>query len=125
MLAFFPQPKSKQFTFVDTKIEPHIENCFQALALDERRRTFQPTVWEKPQDQEWPLRMKQCWFPGVHSDIGGSYSEDDLANLTLTWMISQLSPFLAFDTSYVVQQNRTTMERHMRDGKPMREWGLG
>lgn len=125
MIALLPQPKSSEFAFVDTKIEPHIENAFQALALDERRRTFQPTVWEKPEHQAWPLRMKQCWFPGVHSDVGGSYKDGDLANLTLTWMISQLDPFLAFDHSYIVQQNRLTMERHIRYGYPMREWGLG
>jgi Uncharacterized alpha/beta hydrolase domain (DUF2235) len=125
MVAILPQPKSSEFSFVNTKIEPHIENAFQALALDERRRTFQPTIWEKPEGQEWPVRMKQCWFPGVHSDIGGSYEDGDLANLTLTWMISQLDPFLAFDISYIVQQNRHTMERHQKYGYPIREWGLG
>ncbi|ERF68818.1 hypothetical protein EPUS_06262 [Endocarpon pusillum Z07020] len=125
MVAFLPQPKSSEFAFVDTKIEPHIEHAFQALALDERRRTFQPTIWEKPEGQEWPLTMKQCWFPGVHSDVGGSYADADLANLTLTWMISQLEPFLAFDHSYIVQQNRLTMERHIANGHPMRKWGLG
>lgn len=125
MIALLPQPKSSNFAFVDTKIEPHIENAFQALALDERRRTFQPTVWEKPEGQEWPLRMKQCWFPGVHSDIGGSYNDGDLADLTLAWMISQLDPFLAFDHSYIVQQNRLSMERHLDSGRHMRPWGLG
>jgi Uncharacterized alpha/beta hydrolase domain (DUF2235) len=61
----------------------------------------------------------------VHSDVGGSYADDDLANLTLTWMMSQLDPFLEFDRSYVVQQNRLTMERHVDSGSPVREWGLG
>ena len=125
MVAFLPQPKSSEYAFVDLKIEPHIEHAFQALALDERRRTFQPTIWEKPEGQEWPLTMKQCWFPGVHSDVGGSYADADLANLTLTWMISQLEPFLEFDHSYIVQQNRLTLERHIENGYPMRKWGLG
>jgi Uncharacterized alpha/beta hydrolase domain (DUF2235) len=120
MIGLLPQPKSKAFAFVDTKIEPHIENAFQALALDERRRTFQPTIWEK-----WPLRMNQCWFPGVHSDVGGGYADGDLGNLTLTWMMSQLDPLLEFDHSYIVQQNRLTMERHVDYGYPMRQWGLG
>jgi Uncharacterized alpha/beta hydrolase domain (DUF2235) len=125
MIALLPQLKSREFSFVDTKIEPHIENAFQALALDEQRRTFQPTLWEKPEGQEWPIRMKQCWFPGVHSDIGGSYKDADLANLTLTWMISQLDHLLGFDRSYVVRQNRLNMEHHINKGYPVREWGLG
>lgn len=125
MIALLPQPKSTKFALVDTKIEDHIENAFQALALDEKRRTFQPTVWEKPDGQKLPILMKQCWFPGVHSDVGGSYADADLANLTLTWMMSQLDPFLAFDHSYIMQQNRLTMERHERKGYKMREWGLG
>lgn len=48
MVAFLPQPKSTKFVLIDTQIEDHIENAFQALALDEKRRTLQPTVWEKP-----------------------------------------------------------------------------
>ena len=37
----------RQYQFFDTSLEDIVENAFQALALDERRSAFTPTVWEK------------------------------------------------------------------------------
>ena len=125
VIAFLPQPPMKDFSFVDTKVKRNIEYAFQALALDEHRRSFSPTVWEQPADQTWPKVLKQCWFPGVHSDIGGSYPDTDLANLTLAWMISQLDPILDFDHSYIVKQSRLAMEAAQKSGRTPRPWGLG
>ena len=125
VIAFLPQPPMKDFSFVNTKVEPNIEYAFQALALDEHRRSFSPTVWEQPADQMWPKVLKQCWFPGVHSDVGGSYPDTDLANLTLAWMISQLDPLLDFDHSYIVKQSRLAMERAQTSGRTARPWGMG
>lgn len=126
MIGLFPQPASHDYSFVDTKIEPIIEYAFQALALDEHRRQYSPTIWERPDGQAWPVVLKQCWFPGAHSDIGGSYEDADLSNITLAWMISQLDNLLAFDKSYVRHQYRLSEEAHRIQGerKP-REWGLG
>ena len=125
MIGLFPQPPSKDFSFVDTKVEPNIEHAFQALALDERRRSYAPTIWEKPASQPWPKVLKQSWFPGVHSDIGGSYSDADLANITLAWMVSQLSPLLDFNHDYVLKQVRLSNEKHIANKTPIRDWGLG
>lgn len=65
--------QSKEMSFYDTKLGPGIENAFQALALDERRTAFSPALWEKPQSCRTKLR--QVWFPGVHSNIGGGYDD--------------------------------------------------
>ena len=112
MIGLLPQPPSTDFAFVDTKVEKNIEYAFQALALDEHRRAYHPTVWEKPSGQELPRILKQTWFPGVHSDIGGSYPDTDLANLTLCWMVSQLSPLITFQHNYIWAQVRLGIERH-------------
>jgi hypothetical protein len=34
--------------------------------------------------------LRQMWFPGVHSNIGGGYPEHGLSDTTLLWMLSQL-----------------------------------
>lgn len=70
MVALFPQPKTKEFAFVDTRCLDNVEYCFHALGLDERRRSYAPTIWTKPRDQQLPRVLKQTWFPGVHSDVG-------------------------------------------------------
>ncbi len=37
----------KEYMFFDTSLSNCIENAFQALALDEERAAFSPSVWEK------------------------------------------------------------------------------
>ncbi|KIX03699.1 uncharacterized protein Z518_07252 [Rhinocladiella mackenziei CBS 650.93] len=100
---FLPQPVSKRLAFVNTKVLPHVEYAFQALALDERRRQFKPTLWEKPDGQIFPKVLKQCWFPGSHSDVGGGLKDDEAARVPLAWMLSQLDGLLNFDPLAVGQ----------------------
>jgi uncharacterized protein (DUF2235 family) len=59
----------REYSWFDTRIDKHIENAFQALALDEHRFPFSPTLWEKPAD--CTTNLKQVWFPGAHSNVGG------------------------------------------------------
>jgi hypothetical protein len=59
-----------------------------ALSIDETRKTFNPVVWDTiKNDQE--QKMKQVWFSGVHTDVGGGYQEEELSNITLKWMIKE------------------------------------
>jgi hypothetical protein len=99
---FLPQLPSKKLAFIDTKVCGNIDNAIQALALNERRRAFQPTMWqipERPNDPRQPRQtLKQCWFLGCHSDVGGGVASTSLSNIALVWMISQLKDFLTFDT---------------------------
>ena len=59
-----------------------------ALSIDEERKTFLPTLWDTINHDEQSDKMKQVWFSGVHTDVGGGYKEEDLSNITLKWMIS-------------------------------------
>src|SRR5579862_783569 len=59
------------YGFLDTSLHPDVLNAYQALAIDERRREFPPTLWTSA-----PLAgqtIEQVWFIGVHCDVGGSY----------------------------------------------------
>lgn len=77
-----------RYTFHDTTLHNSVKTARHAVAMDERRATFQPTLWtEVPTDQD----MKQLWFPGVHSDVGGGYHENGLADGALQWMIEEAS----------------------------------
>ena len=64
-----------------------IEIGRQALAIDERRSFFRPNLWGEKTTQD----LKQVWFAGVHSDIGGGYPyrEAGLANIPLKWMLQE------------------------------------
>lgn len=75
--------------FYDTKLGNNVRIARHAMAIDERREDFEPTLWD-PRDG---LDLKQIWFAGSHSDIGGGYPADDQGLLAsdsaLEWMMEQ------------------------------------
>jgi uncharacterized protein (DUF2235 family) len=74
-----------KYQFHDTELSGSIQHAFHALAMDERRAPFAPTLWlEKPKEDQV---VRQVWFAGVHSDIGGGYPESGLSDITLRWML--------------------------------------
>ena len=75
--------------FYDTEIGSNVHIARHAMAIDEIRSDFAPTVWiPKPTTD-----MKQVWFVGAHSDVGGSYTPDKngalLSDIPLGWMMRQ------------------------------------
>ncbi len=74
-----------QAKFGDNILHKNIPYGYHALAIDERRKKFKPILWA---DQGENQTIVQTWFAGVHSDIGGSYDEAGLSNITLHWMIN-------------------------------------
>ena len=95
----------KPFSFVNCKVSKQVEHAFHALAIDERRGPFSPTLWEQPDAPNVLKVLKQCWFPGVHSNVGGWYPDAGQANISLAWMVSQLEDtdggILTFDPDYL------------------------
>jgi hypothetical protein len=109
--------------FYDTKLGSHIENAFQALGLDERRGSFSPAVWEKPDGNR--TRLRQVWFPGVHSNIGGGYDDQELSNITLAWMMAQLKPFVDISQDYIVRQYEDNVKYYRSEREKPRPWSFG
>lgn len=92
-------------------LDPHrdIRFAFQALALDDERRTFHPKVWSCPnadfagaaedrpereptdseenEEEESKQIVQQVWFAGAHSNVGGGYPKDSLSLVPLLWMM--------------------------------------
>lgn len=83
---------SSRWYFHDVHLGPKVEVALHALAIDEKRPAFPPTLWEKPLNQPLPRGqiVEQVWFAGVHSNIGGSYADSRLSDITLDWMVKRL-----------------------------------
>ncbi|KAF2154064.1 hypothetical protein K461DRAFT_327229 [Myriangium duriaei CBS 260.36] len=113
-----------QLEFYDTKLSPVIENAFQALALDERRASFSPAVWEL-EPRNTTTRLRQVWFPGVHANIGGGYPDQALANITLAWMASQVAPMLDLDLDHILDEQDATDAYYEKDNQRPRPWSFG
>lgn len=77
---------SKWYAFHDTKLSPRVQCARHAVALDEMRASFTPTLWtEIPPEQD----VKQVWFPGTHGDIGGGCAQTGLSDGPLKWMMDE------------------------------------
>ena len=85
-------------------LNPHsdIHRAYQALALDDERRTFHPKVWNRRNNDLAPMSVspdceasnevtgqvvEQVWFAGSHSNVGGGYPKDALSLVPLLWMM--------------------------------------
>lgn len=75
--------------FYDTRIGRNVSIARHAMAIDEHRSDFTPTVWIPQTNTD----IKQVWFSGAHSNIGGSYKPDKdgslLSDIPLDWMLTE------------------------------------
>jgi uncharacterized protein (DUF2235 family) len=85
------------YGFLDTSLHPDVQAAYHALAIDEKRNEFAPTVWTTPAS---PAQIvEQIWFSGVHCDVGGGYAEHGLSDITLGWMMGKAAARgLVFDS---------------------------
>jgi len=95
------------YGFLDTSLNPRIKNGFHAMAMDERRAQFMPTLWTGAPAAD--QHVEQVWFTGAHSDVGGGEPDDvdgakELSDIPLSWMFDRARALgLQFDEA-VAQQ---------------------
>ncbi|CAG9990313.1 unnamed protein product [Clonostachys byssicola] len=78
-----------RLSFVRGTVPRCVENAFMAIAIDERRWSFQPMLWTR-QANAATTRVEQCLFAGHHGDIGGGNIDTGLSTIALLWMMSQI-----------------------------------
>ena len=94
--GFLPKLKSH----ASTSKNPGVESIRHAVALHDRRRMFNATLWPEGQhyrpnpfvkDQNTAQDLKEVWFTGAHGDVGGGLPEEKsaLAKIPLIWMIDE------------------------------------
>jgi uncharacterized protein (DUF2235 family) len=101
--SWFPYARAR-YQFHDTELSKIVRYAYQALALDEHRADFAPTVWtrnpytvppgETPTSKKAAqIDIEQRWFIGAHGDVGGGNACDGagrtpdlLPDLPLAWL---------------------------------------
>ncbi|GIK05526.1 hypothetical protein Aspvir_009639 [Aspergillus viridinutans] len=122
-MPFFHYQSSRsddEARFADCYVDPNIDYAFHALALDEWRTSFGPTLWFLGEDNN-NTQLRQVWFPGNHGNVGGGWPDQQIATISLAWMADQL-------TSLGVEFSRPEMNRLFKwvnPGVEVREWGMG
>jgi uncharacterized protein (DUF2235 family) len=79
-----------KYKFHDLRLSSMVKSARHAVAIDERRRTFPPTLWENLTDLnigEGDLPYRQEWFPGTHGGVGGGGPIRGLSNAALLWIL--------------------------------------
>lgn len=85
--AHFATARMKMY---DTELDERVQYARHAISIDEERASFERVPWGIPGQYKSgkPIWFEQVWFAGNHSDIGGSYAEDEsrLSDIALEWM---------------------------------------
>ena len=93
-----PGISRSQFDYLQTGLRLPIMNGYHALAIDEHRNDFAPTLWgvRHPKDPKAPMapprqlsNVEQRWFVGAHANVGGGYEADLLPQAPLRWMMKK------------------------------------
>jgi len=76
-----------RMNFYDLTLNPNVKFARHAISIDEARGSFQRVGWGGAENRT--TNFQQIWFAGCHSDIGGSYVENEsrLSDISLRWML--------------------------------------
>jgi uncharacterized protein (DUF2235 family) len=124
--------------FLNTGIRRSNKFAFHALAVDEHRKAFAPTLWtvdfdkkaQPPYHQRTLDQVEQRWFVGAHANVGGGCRSDPLAQLPLKWLQEMaMKRGLAFrrevevDTLHAPAPISDSYSEFMRGAYKIATWG--
>jgi uncharacterized protein (DUF2235 family) len=76
--------------FHDRILSSDVRHACHAVAIDEHRRLFEPTLFLQGRTGAGNgQRIEQSWFAGAHSNVGGGYEDSGLSDLALQWMAAK------------------------------------
>jgi uncharacterized protein (DUF2235 family) len=115
-------------SFPHTAHNPEVTHVRHAASIDERRSTFRQNLMSPVANQD----VKNVWFAGVHSDVGGGYPPEEagLAKIAFGWMMREAkAQGLEVDESALDRELRGLGEPPNPHGKLHRSlhggWWLG
>ncbi|HEX7817035.1 DUF2235 domain-containing protein [Dyella sp.] len=86
------------YGFLETDLRINNDRAYHAMAIDEHRKAFAPTLWTRTIDKNAPAdspkprpldQVEQRWFVGAHADVGGGYDDGMLSQLPLNWLMQK------------------------------------
>ncbi len=83
-LKFIGRLYNWRFSFHDVTLSRSVKHAYHAIAIDEKRGPFKPSIWSNPPTPD--QKVEQVWFAGVHSNVGGGATDPGLSDIALSWM---------------------------------------
>jgi uncharacterized protein (DUF2235 family) len=87
-LGFLGKIFNRKHRFHDVSLSRIVDNAYHALAIDEKRKPFRPTLWER-HPAATKQNLEQHWFAGVHTNIGGGNADARQSDRCLRWMMAK------------------------------------
>jgi|GEM_PF-1647266 len=87
-----------RFRFRNYRLSPLIHRACHALAIDDARQAFRPRLIDVRGEgvagsgaaaTATPPRVRQIWYSGSHSNVGGGYPKQGLAHVSLGWIAAE------------------------------------
>ena len=98
--GFLGRLTRRRYQFHDVRLSRVVDNAYHAVAIDERRRPYAPTLWEVQDPAQ--QNVEQVWFAGMHNNVGGGYRDHRLSDLAFLWMQEKAAACgLNFDNAYI------------------------
>jgi hypothetical protein len=121
--------------FADKTLDDRVRVARHAMSIDENRKDFARVKWANsegiheraPGEMIW---FEQVWFAGNHSDVGGSYPENEarLSDISLGWMVNEarrcVHPILVDETYLKLYPDCAGMQHDERKSSRV-PWKLG
>jgi uncharacterized protein (DUF2235 family) len=80
------------YDFHDVTLTSLVDNAYHALAVDEKRKDYEPTLWARSKTPRKEQQFEQRWFAGAHSDVGGGAGKegrDAQSDYCLEWILDR------------------------------------
>lgn len=109
--AFFDKIPYFKNSFHDFQLSPRVHHAYHAMSIDEERDAFELLPWQTMKngksilgnvmtdprdgdasdqlDTDRKQTVKQVWFCGVHTDVGGGYKQSGVSDIPLCWMLDR------------------------------------
>ena len=76
-----------RYLFHNTELSRTVKAARHAVAIDERRRTFEPALWVNLHKFAGTGVHLEQWFPGEHGSVGGGGEVTGLSDGALVWVL--------------------------------------
>ena len=114
--GFRPPGLSRLWSFHDPQLSRLVRHAFHAVAIDERRQPFKPTLWVQHADAG-DQEVEQMLFAGVHCDVGGGYADPSLSEIPLLWIAGKaVACGLALSDDRLVRNDAAGLSDARRQG---------
>lgn len=100
--------------FHDETLGAHVLHAYHALAIDERRGAFEPSLWKATAQPR--ANVEQVWFAGNHCNVGGGYVDSGLSDHAFMWMsVKAMGAGLKLDQRYLAMRVDPNCHGELRD----------